>query len=38
MTKKELEIVRADMAKKEYIYDRKAKIFSWVILMTLLLA
>mmetsp|Transcript_12361 Transcript_12361/g.15770 ORF Transcript_12361/g.15770 Transcript_12361/m.15770 type:complete len:386 (+) Transcript_12361:71-1228(+) len=38
MTNKELEIVRAEMAKDEFEMSKKEKIMSWLVLMTLLLA
>ena len=38
MTNKELEIVRAEMAKNEFTFGRKDKIVSWTVLITLLLA
>ena len=38
MTNKELEIVRAEMAKDEFKLSRSEKIISWVVLLTLLLA
>lgn len=38
MSRKELEIVRADMAKTEFNFSKKDKIVSWTVLMLLLLA
>ena len=38
MTNKELEIVRAEMAKNEFEFGGKEKFISWMVLMTLLLA
>lgn len=38
MSRKELEIVRADKAKEEWDFKGKDKCFSWAVLMILLLA
>ena len=38
LTNKELEIVRAEMAKTEFTLTGKQKLYSWIVLLTLLLA
>ena len=38
LTNKELEIVRAEMAKTEFKFEGKVKLYSWIVLLTLLLA
>ena len=38
LTKKDLEIVRAEMAKDEFTLKGKEKVISWTVLIVLLLA
>ena len=38
LSRKDLEIVRAEMAKNEFTFSKKDKIVSWTVLITLLLA
>ena len=38
MSAKDLEIVRAEQAKEEFFTDKKTRVFSWTVLIILLLA